>query len=157
MSNCSCLLAGKLGHRLAGIIPYGCIFDSVGLSSTAGRYNLHILYTHGQAIHINRIINTKSPYPFTDALSHETSLALPAVLCMLTPSSRRFTTGALDKICGYGGDLNNGWRTVGARKQIIDIAEARKYPVGSREKMCATDCDLYTHCFQVRDLVKCKP
>lgn len=58
-------------------------------------------------------------------------------------------TGALDKICGYGGDLKSNWRTVGARKQVLDIAEARKYPVGAREKMCATECDIYVHCFQV--------
>ena len=59
-------------------------------------------------------------------------------------------TGALDKICGYGGDIRNNWRSVGARKQIHDIAESRKYPVGAREKMCAAECDIYVHCFQVQ-------
>ena len=46
--------AGPIGQRLAGIIPYGCVFDAVGSSSTSGRHNLHILYTHGQKMNPSR-------------------------------------------------------------------------------------------------------
>merc|ERR1719174_2017502 len=38
---------GPFGHRLAGIIPYGCSMTPVGYGATSARYNMHILYTQG--------------------------------------------------------------------------------------------------------------